>query len=127
MRFGALALLLVATACATAGNGGDRDGPREMISRTEIDEAGVASAYDLVTSLRPEWLHGRGLRTLSEAVGAETLVVYIDNARLGAPERMRDVALGSVRYLRYFSPPQANHRWGAGHLQGAILISTRDP
>jgi len=57
--------------------------------------------------------------------GVEGIVIYMDNARLGRPEELRRIALGSVQYLRFFSAPQATQRWGGGHLQGAILISTQ--
>ena len=84
------------------------------------------TAYDAVQALRPQWLVTRGITTLAQAAGNETIVIYLDNARLGSPEAMRRIPLGSVRYLRFFSAPQATPRWGGGHLQGAILISTQN-
>ncbi|NIP78513.1 MAG: hypothetical protein GWM90_04650 [Gemmatimonadetes bacterium] len=122
-----LLIVLTVTACAAAAPGDRAPDRRHLISRAEIEESGARSAWELVESLRPQWLWKRGLQNLSEATGNETLVVYMDNARLGPPETLRRITLGSVRYLEYFDARRATHRWGSGHLQGAILVSTQDP
>ena len=131
MRLHLLLLLLALPACAsTGGSGPDADRQRtrsDRITHEEIVNSGASSAYDLVASLRPQWLRGRGLRTLGEATGDETLKVYLDGAPLGPPDAMRQIPLGSVRSLRFLTAAEATQRWGSGHLRGAILISTRDP
>lgn len=126
-RAPATLLLLTALACSSVSAGDRARGQRHLITRAEIEESGARTAFELVESLRPQWLWKRGLQNLNEAAGNETLVVYMDNARLGPPETLRRVTLGSVRYLQYFDARRATQRWGAGHLQGAILVSTRDP
>jgi hypothetical protein len=128
MRYApAILLLLTATACASVSRGDRTRDTRHFISRAEIDENSAQTAYDLVASLRPQWLWKRGLQNLSEATGNETLIVYMDNARLGPPETLRRVTLGSVRFIEYFDARRATQRWGTGHMQGAILVSTQDP
>ena len=121
-------LLIVAllVGCATGGESRD-SGPRNMIGPGEIEASTASSVYELVTSERPEWLRRRRMRTLGEAAGEETLLVYMDNARMGPPASMRQIPIGSIRYVRYLSPREATQRWGAGHMQGAIFISTSDP
>lgn len=118
-------LLASGAACASPGTGTTARSDTEVILRAEIDASQAANAFDLVQSHRPQWLRARGIHTFAEAAGEEALVVYLDNARLGPPETMREVGLGSVQYLRHFDAKQATQRWGAGHLQGAILISTQ--
>jgi hypothetical protein len=100
-------------------------GDPDVITREEIEESTAATAYDLVLNLRSQWLRTRGISTLAQAAGAEDIVVYMDNARLGSRDAMRRVPLGAVQYLQFFSAREATHRWGAGHLHGAILISTQ--
>jgi len=127
---GALLLLALLGAAACGGGGNNRGsglGDPDLITREEISESTARSAYELVQSLRPQWLRTRGLSTLRQAAGAEDIVVYLDNARLGYREAMRGVALGSIEYLRFFSAREATQRWGGGHLHGAILISTQSP
>jgi hypothetical protein len=100
-------------------------GDPDVITREEIEESTAVTAYDLVANLRPQWLRTRGISTLAQAAGAEDIVVYMNNARLGFPDAMRRVPLGAVQYLQFFTAREATHRWGAGHLHGAILISTQ--
>lgn len=128
MRWLALVLPLLATglsSCASAGAPRARMGDPDVITREEIDESAAGTAYDLVLNLRPQWLRTRGISTLAQAAGAEDIVVYMDNARLGSRDAMQRVPLGAVQYLQFFSAREATHRWGAGHLHGAILISTQ--
>jgi hypothetical protein len=126
-----LVLLLTGllAACASSGSRGSSPmGDPDVITREQIGGQGSArNAYDLVQSLRPQWLITRGLTTLRQAAGEEDVVVYMDNGRLGYRDELRRVPLGSVQYLRFFSASEATQRWGAGHLHGAILISTQRP
>ena len=120
--------LLTLGACLPAGTGSSGIRDRDLITRAEIERSNAGSAYELVQTLRPEWLRPRGVATLQfQSQKNEILVVYLNRIRLGALETMYEVALGQVWYLRYFSAAEATYRWGVGHLQGAILISTEFP
>ena len=122
-----MTLLVSCVASASApGAGSGRLGDPNLLTRDEIDGSSARTAYELVQSERPQWLVTRGLTNLAQAVGAEDIVIYLDNARLGNRETMRRVTLGAVQYLRFFRAPEATQRWGGGHLHGAILISTRN-
>jgi len=97
----------------------------DFILREEIDGSTARSAHELVRNLRPQWLQTRGLTTARQAGGRDGSKVYLDNARLENVEEMRLVALASIVYLRFFNASEATYRWGAVHLNGAILLSTR--
>jgi hypothetical protein len=97
----------------------------DYILREEIDRSTARSAYELVRNHRPQWLQTRGLTTLRQAAGQDGIEVYMDNARLGDVQAMRQVTLAAIQYLRFFTASEATQRWGGGHLNGAILISTR--
>lgn len=118
-------LMTLLVSCGSSGAGSGRLGDPSVIAQDEIDSSGAQTAYQLVQSLRPQWLITRGITNLAQAAGAEDIVIYLDNARLGDRQTMRRVALGPVQYLRFFTAPEATQRWGGGHLHGAILISTR--
>jgi hypothetical protein len=96
----------------------------DVITREEIDDSSARAAHDLVQTLRPQWLRTRGVTNVRQAAGGEGIAVYLDNARLEGVDAMRQVALGPVQYLRFFTAPEATLRWGGGHIHGAILIST---
>lgn len=100
-------------------------GDPDIILREEILDSNARSAYDLVRSVRPQWLQTRGITTVRQLAGEDGIQVYMDNARMGNVAAMRSVTLGSVEYLQFFTAPEATQRWGGGHLNGAILISTR--
>jgi hypothetical protein len=55
----------------------------DVITRDEMDNSGARSAYDVVQSLRLQWLRTCGLTDLAQAAGVEDIVIYQDNARLG--------------------------------------------
>lgn len=120
-------LVLSLASCAPRGARSTGLANPDIITREEIDESvGSRNAYELVQTLRPQWLITRGITNLRQAAGAEDIVVYMDNARLGYREELRRVTLGAVRYLEFFDAQRATQRWGGGHLHGAILVSTTD-
>ncbi len=127
-RLAAVVLLLpLALACASAGGTGAPGAIRRdvnVITEGELRESNVANLYDAVRTLRPEWLARRHPTTLRPE--AETnIVVYVDRVRYGDPEVLRTLTLTFAQSLRYLAPAEAEAEFGPGHLQGAILVTTR--
>ena len=139
------ALLLVTAACAGSGAAGARPGggagSNDIILADEITRAGGSDMLSVVQSLRPQWLRApRGQR--GSAVGVNTSSggtdsrgagfaegspnVYLNNARMGAAQSLRQIPIAGVRYVRFFNPAQANLRFGTGNPSGVILVSTED-
>jgi|GEM_PF-939202 len=114
---------------------------RDMITQEQVDAAQVATAYDLVQTLHPEWLRTRGTNSFSEGskvlgalddkgtplivAGTDALVVYMNDARLGGPEMLRQIAAFDVGTVSYLTPAEATYRWGMNHSHGAIWVTTR--
>ena len=140
----AAALLSVVAACASAGAGSSGGpGGRDMILLDEITTSGANDAYALVQSRRPQWLRVRGdmgrgqgtitvglddprtgERTTAEGSSASSPNVYLNNARMGTADALRQIPVTGVQYVRWFSPAEANLRWGTGNTYGDILVST---
>ena len=112
---------------------------RRAITQEEIQQSGISSnMYDLVYTLRRNWLNVRGIETFSEAPrtvqtadgqeitipGEPQLVVYLDNARLGYISKLRELPVPGVIGVRFYDPSQATFRWGSGHSHGAIQVLT---
>jgi hypothetical protein len=119
-------LAVAIAACAAPAGVGGSDYDANRISAAEIAETDVRTAYELVQRLRPRWLTTRPdrshrLRTV--------ILVYVDGARLGEVDSMRQISVDGIRSMQYLSSSQAGHLPGAGsdHVQAAIVINTRDP
>ena len=123
MRKPILALLaaLTLTACGTGQPGSPRPNP-DQITRVEIDEAGPSNLYTLVQNLRPIWLRERGATSFTDEID---VVVYLDGTRMGERESLRGIHSSNVETLQFYSARRATARFGVGHVNGAILVTTR--
>lgn len=131
--------------CATPAIGqsneraGTRPNSRNVITTAEIEKYGSnGSVHDLVHALRKPWLNLQHMSLretprLTAVPGREahvtpaedaTLIVYLDNVKVGGIEELRSLALASVSEVRHFSAAQAMRRWGSGHEHGAIEVIT---
>jgi hypothetical protein len=95
----------------------------EVISLEEIQASGdVQNAYDLVQRLRPTWLTFRGPSSINLAT--PELVVYFNGVRRGGPDSLRELELRGVKELRHLRGTDATQRFGTGHENGAILVTS---
>lgn len=96
------------------------------ITAEEITSSGITgSVYDLVYSLRRNWLNVRGANTFAEgASGEPEIPVYLDNTRIGTVSDLRELPILGVTVVRYYDASQATFRWGGGHAHGAIEVLT---
>jgi hypothetical protein len=128
LRLSCLSSLALAAACGGGTGGNLPEAPRartsgDYISTAEVRANGFENAYDAVQSLRSTWLT-RTRTSPGFSLPAE-VVIYYNNARLGGPETLRQIPLATVTWMRYFDAKSAQYRWGTGHPQGVILVSTQ--
>ena len=128
LRFAALVMMALATACASGGTAPSKQN-QNVISMDEITESAAANAYDLIQRLRPNYLRTRGAvhgtpegKNKLEPVD---VVVYLNENRLGASDQLRQISTLDIREIRYFSASEATTKWGTGHSAGAIQVVTR--
>ena len=122
------ALLVVAAACARAraprdGEPAAGDAPRrrgDVITRAEIARGQYANAYEVVRTLRPQWLLPRGADTFVNAPGE--VQVRVDESWLGGVATLSSVAVAGIEAIRYVDPVAAAGRWGGDFRNGAIVI-----
>lgn len=120
-------ILLVLTACATAG-GTPEGEPRgrtraDLITQEELQRTQHTNLYDAVQTLRSRWLNSRGPDTLIGRQGE--IQVHMDGTRLGGVSVLRSLPTVGVAYVQWFDPVSAAARWGLDHGNGAIYISSR--
>ncbi len=119
--FLSLLAVLTLTACGPGQPGSPRPNP-DQITRAEIDEAGPSNLFTLVQNLRPIWLRERGATSFTDETD---VVVYLDRTRMGGRESLRSIHSSNVEMLQFFNAQRATARFGVGHVNGAILITTR--
>lgn len=118
----ALALVLLATACASGGSRGDdpiRYG-RTTISLEEVRGAEAGNAYDVVRRARPSWL--------SSAPPRELIAVFVNETQFGWIESLRQVSSPMIESIEYMDRGAINARFTsekARHIGAGILIRTR--
>lgn len=114
---------------------------RGAIEREEIARSGAANAYELVRSIRKEWLMPRGVNSFRESArgyasledgmsvtpGADHILVYLNSARLGGTQHLEEVSLAMVERIEFIDAAQATFRWGTGHAHGVILLTSVPP
>ena len=118
----ALPVVVFVASCAGAGQPRSVSNPANIIAQHQIEEAGSRNVYELVQRLRPLWLQKRGTNTIHDD---GDIVVYLDNARLGGPETLREIAALNVASVQFLDAGRAQYRFGVGHSHGAILVTTR--
>ena len=116
-----MAGLALASACAfhRADPGPRPD--RNLLTPEQFANHGWNTAYDVVEAMRANWLAERGTDSFSLPVKVQ---VYFDGTRLGGVETLRTIDIRPVTYIRFFDGIAATARWGLGHGQGAIYVST---
>jgi hypothetical protein len=118
-HFVAIVAVLLATACGGGGAkpAGTAPTDRETLRPEEWGNRNFYSAFDAVAAMRPMWLNKRG--------PDGEIQVYVDDNHVGGIEVLRSVRTTSISTIKHLDGIQAGARYGLGHNQGAILISTR--
>jgi hypothetical protein len=113
-------------ACGATSGPGDGAPRRQAnrISPEEIQNAQTQNAFDMIRSLRPAWLSTRGQQSLSNPTAGQ-VVVYLDGARAGGVETLRQIQALDIESAQYMNAAEAGSRFGLDHTGGAILITTR--
>ncbi len=126
-RLAALLLVVASTSCGVfiARPRVDQD----LITREQIDQNRFLSAYEAVQALHSNWLISRP-KTFGASSGPAgqqpTVAVYLDENRLpNGIDELKDIESQRIQYIRYYDPVTATQKWGVGHTEGAIQVSTQ--
>jgi len=121
-RLALAALVSFSAACASHGASSPRPN-RDVLTQQEMLAGHFITVGDAVSALRSNWLnvHPNTLTTTQEDV-----VIYYDSNRLGGPGELGNINVRDVRYVRHLDAVEATQRYGVGHSQGAIVVSSHD-
>ncbi len=118
----ALLVVLLGLGCAGSARPGRTHPDLQVIDQADLVANHFLDAYEAVEALRSNWLNERPNSLL--AASKSIVLVYYDNIRLGGVSELRGLRLEPVVYIRHFNALEATERWGVGHTQGVIYIST---
>ena len=120
-----IALMVPHAGCATRGAAAASTAAtnRDFLARPEIEKGQWPNAYELIRSVRPQWLRVRGRDTIVGEPG--TVQVVLDDVRIGTTEALRTLPVSGIAYFQWLDGISASQRWGTGFGNGAIFVSTR--
>lgn len=95
---------------------------RNYIFVDEIQSSAAMNAFDLIESLRPLWLEGRGPKSVRSGM-ASYPVAYVDGQRLGDILSLTTIPAHNIVEIQRMNSGDATIRFGVGHPGGAILIT----
>jgi hypothetical protein len=104
----------------------ERAGARrsDRIGREEITARNWTDAYEIVATLRPNWLVERG----RDSFGSGTVIqVVMNGVRMGGVTSLRRIPAADVEHFQYYDATAATTRWGMSFGKGAIELSTTPP
>lgn len=102
----------------------------DLISTAEIDSQNFRDAYDVVQRLRPNWFTRKTGSSAARRLGTtgSGLVVYLDNARMGGVEALRQLNTSGIESLQFMDAAIATATLpglGSSVIAGAIVARTR--
>ena len=105
-------------------------GRANLITEEEIAFLGgtVPTAYGIVQRLRPAMLRVRSGNASQSSdggstdVGANEIMVYLDNQKLGGVRALEDITLSQIKEIKYLSASDATTLFGTGNSAGAIQV-----
>ncbi len=118
--------VLAAAACASAGqHPGDSGGSSEnLISSEELRAAPVTDLASYIRSHRPRWLQ-RNYQLSFNETEVQNVVVFLDNIMHGGADALATFMTTSAQEVRYYTPSEAESRFGLGTGNGVIQIVSR--
>ena len=122
------AIIGCAPAGGTSGTSGASAAPRraDYLTAEEIvgANADVATAYEALSRLRPNWLVSHG--TTSFNPGNGFAVVYVDGQRYGDVNSLRNIQASEIADIHYYDVTQAGARFGIrGGSSGVIEVTMK--
>ena len=136
-----VAVISVTLGCAASSGAAPRSSatPKsdpDVITTSEIESQPFRDAYDIVQRLRPAWFTRKsgsatarriGVSGSSSSIGAG-LLVYLNNARLGGVDALRQLSASNIESLQFLDAATATATLsgiGSSVVSGAIVVRMR--
>ncbi len=97
---------------------------RNVITTDEISRVSAATAWDIVVSLRPNFLRSRGQASFNPGAKSEP-TVFLENVEVGAPPSLKQIQASQVAEIRFIEGWDTEAKFGPGFRAGVIQVLTR--
>jgi hypothetical protein len=103
-----------------------RQGPDpQLITEEEVVASLATTAYELVRSLRPNFLTYRGETSFDRRTSRPYPNVYVDDQVFGTISILASIPASDVSSIRLYRSAEAVTKFGTGNAGGVISIVTR--
>jgi hypothetical protein len=97
---------------------------QNLVTADEISAYGGTNLYNIIRALRPTWFRIQPTHITGTTVAGDPVTLYVDGRRIGTASQLVDVPLNVVASVKFYSPSEAQGRFGLGNLSGAIEVTT---
>ena len=118
-----LVAALVLSGCASGRrSGGPRESDRNVITQDQMQKRHFPTVFDAVQAIHANWLTEKGTDSFTKPT---PVLVYLDDMKVGTVESLRAIRPEEISFVQYIDGVAASARWGMGHSQGVIFVSSR--
>jgi hypothetical protein len=97
----------------------------QLITENEVVASLATTAYELIHSLRPNFLTYRGETSFDRRTSRPYPNVYVDDQPFGTVSILQSIPSSDVSSVRLYRASEAMTKFGTGNAGGVIAISTR--
>jgi hypothetical protein len=112
-------------ACSSQRPGPDLRPDPQLITENEVVASLATTAYELIHSLRPNFLTYRGETSFDRRTSRPYPNVYVDDQPFGTVSILHSIPSSDVASVRLYRASEAMTKFGTGNAGGVIAISTR--
>lgn len=120
-----LFILAALVACASPRVAPRRGPDPQLITEEEVVASLATTAYEVIRSLRPNFLSYRGETSFDRRTSRPYPNVYVDDQVFGTIGVLQSIPASDVSSIRLYRSAEAVTRFGTGNAGGVIAISTR--
>ena len=118
-------VLAASLACSPQRPGPDLRPDPQLITENEVVASLATTAYELIHSLRPNFLTYRGETSFDRRTSRPFPNVYVDDQPYGTVSILHSIPSSDVSSVRLYRASEAMTKFGTGNAGGVIAISTR--
>ena len=97
----------------------------QLITEEEVSASRATNAYELIRSLRPNFLSYRGETSFDKRASRPYPNVYVDDQAFGTISVLQSIPATDVASVRLYRSWEATTKYGTGNTGGVIAIVTR--